>query len=238
MNKSLPNINILPLYEVHLKAMNKKIKYSPFNVEQEKAIIVALENDNLDEIVLNYENVLKTCLKENSDWWDDISVVDYITLIVNIRAKSKGEDLSLRIKECDKCKKEFETTINIEDAIKYENEDNLKDIVKITDDLSLEIKPLNYKFLYGLDKLTNEMDMYIHTAIHSISKVFWQNNIFIASPEELKEKIIKNLRRYDLEKIFKEYKKLISTFLEINVKCPFCEHEKKEIIRNFLKSLT
>jgi hypothetical protein len=234
--KSLPNIDILPVHEVKLPVLNKKVNFAPFNIEQEKSLITALDDENPNDIIRNYEQVLKACLKTDLDW-DNLSVVDYITLVIWIRAKSKGESIELIKKKCKGCEKKFEFSVKIEDAIKFKNLGSIKKIVKITDDLSFEIAPLNYKFLFDLDKITDEMDMYVHTAKHCISKVFWQKEIYKAEPEELEEKVIKKLRRMDLEQIFKKYGDLVTVFMEVEYVCPMCNKTEKVIINNFLKSL-
>jgi len=233
--KSLPNINVLPVHELKLPVLNKQICFVPFNIEQEKSLINALDDEKTNDIIRNYEQVLKSCLKTDLDW-DNLSVVDYITLVIWVRAKSKGESIDLIKKECKGCKKSFEFSIKIEDAIKFKNMGVVKKIVKITDDLSFEIEPLNYKFLFDIDKIKNEMDMYVHTAIHCISKVFWQKEIYKAEPEELEEKVIKKLRKMDLEKLFKTYGDLVTVFMEVEYVCPHCEEKEKVVINNFLKS--
>lgn len=232
--KSLPEINVLPVHNLKLLVMDKDISFSPFNVQQEKALLVALEENITDDIIRNYENILNSCLNDKIDW-ESLSVVDYLTLIINIRAKSKGENIELTKKECKKCKKPFDISINVEDSLKYGNVDNKKDIIKIADKLSFELSPLNYKFLYGLEKIQDEMDMYIHTAKHCISKVFWGNDIYKPSPDELAEKVIKNLRRYDLEEIFKKCGELINIYMDIEYVCPFCDEKENMVMYDFLK---
>jgi len=235
--KTLPNINILPTHTILLPVLNKEVDFSPFTVEHEKAIITALDGNDTNAVIKNYESVIKSCLKTELEW-DSLSVVDYINLIIFIRAKSKGENIELRRESCSKCKEPFEFSINIEDAVKHKNVGCVKEVIELSNELSLEIAPLNYKFLYGLDKVKTEMDMYVHTAAYSISKVFWNNEIFIASPEDLKQNVIKNLRRSDLEKIFKKYADLATIYMEVEYKCPSCGEAEKEVINNFLKSLT
>lgn len=235
--KTMPEINVRPVYTVELPVLDMEAQYNPFTVEQEKALITALENDNPDDIVRNYEAILRSCLKSDIDW-DNLSVVDYVTLVIAIRSKSKGEALNLKKKECAECEKSFEFSINIEESLVYERLDKKKEVVTIADNLALEISPLSYRFLYGLDKVADEMDMYIHTAAHCISKVIWGKDIFPnPSAEELKTKIIRNLTKGNLEDIFKEYGKLVGMHLEFKYVCPSCGHEEEVVVRDFLKSL-
>jgi len=227
------NINVLPIHSVKLNVMGKKVNFNPFTVQQERGLIIAMEEENADNIIKNYEEILKGCLKEDIDW-NNLSMIDYLTLVLAIRSKSKGENIDLTKKSCDSCQKNFDFSVSIDDSMTFTNADCLKEIVKITDELSFEIAPMNYRFLYGLEEVKTELDMYIHTAAHAISKVFYQNNIYKATPEELKESVIVNLRQVDLENIFKTYNKLIAMHLEVIAVCPHCAHEDKMVIKNFL----
>lgn len=234
--KRLPEINVLPVYSVHLKVLDKNVKYSPFNVEQEKALITALEDNNTDDIIRNYEQILKGCVKDEIDW-ETLSVVDYITLIINIRSKSKGEAIELTKKECDNCKKSFDFSVDISEAIIYENEDKTTKTIKITDQLTLEIRPLSYEFLYGLGEMKTEIDIITHTVAHCISKVIYGKEIYKATPKDLKERMLKNFGRNHLEKIMKESKELITIKMKVFNKCPHCGYEETIIMDEFLKSL-
>lgn len=232
----MPEINILPVHTARLPVMGIDAEFNPFNVEQEKALIAALEEDNPDDIVRNYEAILKSCIRTRLDW-DRLTVIDYIALVISIRAKSKGEALALRKKECTECKNPFEFSVGIDQALRFTNEGNKKGIVRITDELSLEVSPLSYRFLYGLSGITDEMDLYVHTAAHAISKVFWGKDIYTPGPDELKEKVIRNLTRVNLEDIFRSYQDLVSMHLDIEYVCPSCGHKENQVVKDFLKSL-
>ena len=57
----LPTIET-PTYELKLPSSNKKIKYRPFLVKEEKILILALESKNQDEITNAVTDVLKKCI--------------------------------------------------------------------------------------------------------------------------------------------------------------------------------
>jgi hypothetical protein len=236
MAKRLPEINILPTYSVRLHVIGEDVEFVPFTVEQEKALLTALEEDKTDDVIRNYETVLKQCIKTDIDF-DSLSVVDYLTLIINVRAKSKGEAIELSKSECAGCSKPFEFSVRVEDALKYDNVDVLAQIVEVSDALSFEVRPLGYRFLYGIDRVKTEMDMFVHTAAHCIGKVFFNKEIFKPDPEELKARVIRNLRRTDLEEIFRAYEKLATVKMDMNVACPHCGHKENIVVNDFLKSL-
>lgn len=234
--KRFPEINVLPTYSVHLRVLDQEIEYTPFTVEQEKALITALEDNKTDDIIRNYETILKQCVKDDIDW-NELSVVDYLTLVISVRSKSKGEALELTKKACDKCKQPFDFSVDVTETIEYDNTKTLSAMAKLSEELTVEVKPLGYKFLYGLGGIENEIDMYIHTAAHCISKIFYGKDIYRADPDVLRKKLIKNLRQSDLEKIFMEYSKLITLKMNVHIVCPHCGTEENIIVDDFLKSL-
>ena len=77
------------------------------------------------------------------------------------------------------------------------------------------------------------------TAIYSIDKVFWKEEIYDSfTPEELKEKI--KLTRPTCMKIVKALNNLVKMKLVVELKChnKECEYKEDYVIRDFLKYLT
>lgn len=235
--KSLPNINILPVHTTRLEYMGKEISFNPFTIQQEKGLLMALESNDNSDIIKNYQAVINDCIKDDINW-NELTLVDFINLIVNLRAKSKGEKLSLKKEKCSKCNKPFEFYIELDESIKYKNKENKTDKIKFNENLTLELKPLNYNYLIDLDKQKDEIDLYRHTAAYAISKVIYNDDIFkITDYEKLKENVLNNLTLENLKDIFKKCENLISIQLEINSECPFCQNKEKSNVDNFIKLL-
>ena len=51
-----------PTYELKLPSSNKKIKYRPFLVREEKILILALESQDENQITNAVTDVLKKCI--------------------------------------------------------------------------------------------------------------------------------------------------------------------------------
>lgn len=230
-----PEINIAPVYEIDLKVLGQTIKYTPYNIAQEKAILTALESKNSKDIINNYAEVLKGCLKDEINI-ETLSVVDFLNLIIAIRCKSTDEILSLQRKSCKKCEKPYDFEVDLMKNMIYTNEDKKKDVVKIKENLTVEIKPLRFGFLKILENIKDEIDTLTYTAAFSITKVIYNETIYKnKKPEELTEKMLVNFSKKDLKKIFDAAKDLISLKLEIKSTCPECENEEVDEVRDFLK---
>ena len=57
----LPQIAI-PEYDLILPSTNKKIKYRPFLVKEEKMLLIAMESEDQKEITTATINVIKNCV--------------------------------------------------------------------------------------------------------------------------------------------------------------------------------
>ena len=92
----LPTIET-PTYELKLHSSNKKIKYRPFLVKEEKILILALESKNESEITNAVKDVLKKCILTKGVDVDKLPTFDIEYIFLNIRAKSIGEDIKMTV---------------------------------------------------------------------------------------------------------------------------------------------
>ena len=92
---ALPKLNT-PTYELEVPSTDKKIKYRPFLVKEEKILMIAMESKDNAQIVNAVKDIVTSCT------FDELNIatmpmfdVEYIFL--NIRAKSVGEVSKLKI---------------------------------------------------------------------------------------------------------------------------------------------
>ena len=240
----LPVININPVHKIHLPVLDKDIHFKPYTVEQEKLFLTALSDNKTSEVITNFIEILKMNIEDEIDF-SNLSVIDFITIVIYIRAKSKGEVFTLEKSECSECKKKYSFEVNFEDCIKYANEDTKSKTITLTDKLAVDIQPVNFNLLYTLDnddtETSNEVKQYnllIDTAIYSIKKIIFNETIFNnLTYEDIKEKFINNLTEHQLKQIFDASQDMISMNLEINSVCPHCAKEDKTLVNNFLSLL-
>ena len=58
----LPSIST-PIYELVLPSSEKKIKYRPFLVREEKVLVLAMESEDTKEITEAIKTVIKNCIE-------------------------------------------------------------------------------------------------------------------------------------------------------------------------------
>ena len=134
----LPTIET-PTYELKLPSSNKKIKYRPFLVKEEKILILALESKNQNEITNAVTDVLKKCILTRGIKVDDLPTFDIEYLFLNIRAKSIGEDIKLTVTCPDDGETKVPVTIYVDEIKVIKPKDHKIDIV-LDDKMSLRMK--------------------------------------------------------------------------------------------------
>ena len=134
----LPTIET-PTYELKLPSSNKKIKYRPFLVKEEKILILALESKSQNEITNAVTDVLKKCILTRGIKVDDLPTFDIEYLFLNIRAKSIGEDIKLTVTCPDDGETKVPVTIYVDEIKVIRPKDHNIDIV-LDDKMSLRMK--------------------------------------------------------------------------------------------------
>ena len=134
----LPTI-ATPTYELKLPSTNKKIKYRPFLVREEKVLIIALDSKDQDEMTNAVKDVLSKCILTDGINVDQLPTFDIEYVFLNIRAKSIGEDIRLTVTCPDDGETQVSTTIYVDEVKVIKAKNHKKDIV-LDDKLTLRMK--------------------------------------------------------------------------------------------------
>ena len=134
----LPTIET-PTYELKLPSSNKKIKYRPFLVKEEKILILALESKDQDEVTNAVTDVLKKCILTKTVDIDSLPTFDIEYLFLNIRAKSIGEDIKMTVICPDDGETKVPVTVWVDEIKVIKPKDHTTDIV-IDDKMTMRMK--------------------------------------------------------------------------------------------------
>ena len=134
----LPKI-ATPTYELELPSTGQTIEYRPFLVKEEKLLVVALESENTKEITTAIKTVIKSCIQTKGIKVDTLPTFDIEYLFLNIRGKSVGEEIEVKITCPDDGKTQVPVKIPI-DEIQVKKNENHTNKVKLDDDLMMEMK--------------------------------------------------------------------------------------------------
>jgi len=134
----LPTIST-PTYELTLPSSDKKIKYRPFLVKEEKILILAMESEDTKQIARSIKDVITKCILSRGIKVEKLSTFDIEYLFLNIRGKSVGEHIEVMVTCPDDGKTQVPMSINIDSIKVQKNAEHDKDL-KLDDTYTLRLK--------------------------------------------------------------------------------------------------
>jgi hypothetical protein len=229
----LPKISV-PTYELELPSTGQTIKFRPFLVKEEKLLVLALESEDTKQITNSIKNVIKNCIETKGIKVEELPTFDIEYLFLNIRGKSVGEDIEVKII----CPDDDETTVPIKiniDEIKVQKNDNHSTKVKIDDEIMMEMKyPSLEQFIKNNFDYNNSsaMEQSFDLISSCIDKIYTEEEVWTSSDVSKKEindflEQMNSSQFKEIEKFFETMPKLSHT---VKVKNPNTKVESEVVL--------
>lgn len=229
----LPKIST-PTYELELPSTQKKVRYRPFLVKEEKVLLIALETEDTKEITNAIRAVIKSCVLTRGIKVETLPTFDIEYLFLNIRGKSVGEVIEVNLICPDDGVTEVKKNIPIDD-IKIQRTDGHTNQIKLDDNIMMEMKyPSLDQFIKNNFDFTegNQMDQSFELIGTCIDKIYTEEEVWTASDctkKELTEFLesMNSSQFKEIENFFETMPKLTHT---IKVKNPNTEKESDVVL--------
>ena len=130
----LPKLNSAN-YELSLPSTGATIKYRPFLVKEQKALMIAQESEDDKVIESTFAQIINDCVADNVDPYK-MPMFDIEYVFLKIRSKSVGEIAELRVT----CPDDEETKVNVSIPLEEVDVQMTKDhtnVISLTDDISV-----------------------------------------------------------------------------------------------------
>lgn len=176
----LPKIST-PTYELELPSNNKKIKYRPFLVKEEKLLLLSLESEDTKEITNAIKTVIENCIETKGIKVELLPTFDIEYLFLNIRAKSVGEEVEVSIL----CPDDNETMVPVKidiESIKVEKNPEHTNKIKIDDSIMMEMRyPSLQQFIKNnFDyKSENTAEQSFDMIADCVDKVYTEDEVWV-----------------------------------------------------------
>ena len=193
----LPEI-ATPIYTLTLPSTKKKIKYRPFLVKEQKLLILAMENEDQEQILDAITNTIQACLLTKIDV-KDMALFDIEYLFMQIRARSISEEVELKVT----CQDDGETTVDIKfmvDDIKVNFPKGHTNVIKLTDDLTVEMKYPDIDYFTKINFMEETPDEYELVA-KCIKRVYVGEDDYTSDSLEESKAWVEGLTNQQFEKI-------------------------------------
>ena len=233
----LPRVDV-PSYELTLPSTDKKVKYRPFLVKEEKILYIALESKDNKEMVNALKEIVDACTY-NTLKIDSLPLFDIEYIFLNIRAKSIGEIANLKVICPDDGKTYTEVNVDLSKVEVYVNDDHTnKILIDKKRNLGLVLKyptlstyAVGTMGIVGEEVNTKNFESIFSILIECVDHIFEGEKIYPAkdvSKDEMKE-FLENLPQEAFASIKKFFDTLPKLKQEVEVENPKTKVKSKII---------
>jgi len=223
---ALPKIDA-PTYEVLLPASNKKIKFRPFLVKEQKILLMAMESGEKEVIENNIRQVLQNCSLDSLDI-ENLPLIDIEYYFLNLRARSVGEVIETKYK-CENvvngetCGHINDVSFNILDSkVNFPEEKN--DLIPLTETIGIKMKYPDFSLIKKLEEVETITDIGFELVIDCIDYVYDGDNLYYAheTPKDELMTFLETLTKDQFDKLESFIDNMPKLEKKINFICTKC----------------
>ena len=222
---ALPKLNTLT-YELELPSSGEKLKYRPFLVKEQKALMIAQESEDDKSIENTFAQIINDRVFDDVDPYT-MPMFDIEYLFLRIRGKSVGEKVKLNLLCPDDEKTRVDVEVNLEEVDIQMSKDHTN-IIKLTDDIHIIMKYPCLKDMAGFDdtgEVSSIFDM-IKRCIFEVRDGETVYNKVDISEKELDD-FIDSMSTENFEQVSNFFSTMPKLFHEIEVKNPKTKKKNK-----------
>lgn len=229
---SLPKID-MPTYELTLPTSGETLKVRPFNVKEEKLLLIALESKDQNEIINTVKQVVNNCIVSGKFEVSKAPFFEVDFIFIFLRAKSIGDKVAVKltcnnvIEEDKKCGNVFAAELDVSNC-ELIDENHVSGDISFGGGKGVRMKYPGYGAMKKIDGGL-DIDRTVNIVVNSIDYIYDENGIYSSkdySKEELNEFVMDlseaNFRRLE------EYIDNFPTFaVRVEATCNKCGFEHK-----------
>ena len=145
---ALPKLNNAN-YELTLPSTGKQLRYRPFLVKEQKALMIAQESEDNKLIENTFAQIISDCVLDEIDPYK-LPLFDIEFIFLRIRGKSVGEKVQLNLLCPDDNETRVDVEINLEEVDVQMPVDH-SNVVNLTDDIKIIMKYPSLKEMSSFD---------------------------------------------------------------------------------------
>ena len=226
-----------PTYTLTVPSTGKQVKYRPFLVKEEKALLIAQQSEDPVVMIDTIKSIIAACVKELDV--DTLATFDIEYIFAQIRAKSVGETVDL-IFYCDTCTDEKANIKLTFDLTKLEVEKNPNHSAKIElyDDVGVVMKYPSIETLTQLQNIDGGVEGIFGIITNCIDYIYNSEEVFYAKEHTQKEleDFLENMTSDQFAKVQQFFETMPRIRQEVDYNCPVCgkhHHKVLEGIQSF-----
>jgi hypothetical protein len=232
---ALPIMNT-PTYNMVVPSSGVNVKFRPFLVKEEKALLIAQQSEDLMVMVDTLKSVIKTCVLDTIDA-NKLATFDLEYMFTQIRAKSVGEIIEL-IFPCDNDHGEDNEKARVKVSIDLTTLQVEKDPSHVTkidlfDNVGVVMKYPTVDIMKKLESLDEDnLDKIFDVVALSVDYIYQGDEIFYAKEQKHEEvlQFLNNLTSDQFLKIQSFFATMPRIKKQIEYTCPVCQKQHKKML--------
>lgn len=216
-----------PTYDLTLPVSEKKIKFRPFLVKEEKILLIASESKNQSEILNSLRTVVTNCVEDDINI-DELPLVDVEYLFLQLRARSVGEVVELirELKSGEKVKLKVDlTSIGIKKK-------RVKSDIKLNEKIGIKLKAPTF----SVSKVTgeDETEKLFDILTECVESIYDENGVYSSkdyTKSELKQ-FLESLTQSQFKMLTDYFEALPKLYHEVVYEDPKTNKKEKVVFDN------
>lgn len=218
------------VYNTIIPSTKKAIKFKPFVVRQQKALLIAQQSEDATIMVDTLKSVIKDCVLDDIDV-ELLAIFDIEYLFLQIRAKSVGEIVELLF-TCSACNEQTKISFNLIDMNVITPEGHNKKI-DLGNNVGIVMKYPDISILKQVEKFDeNDVNTVFDIILTCIDYIYDETQVYHAkeyTKEELSTFIesLSSTQFANIQKFFDTMPKLLQ---KVVYDCPKCGQHHDQVL--------
>ena len=226
----------MPKYTMTVPSTNQTVKFRPFVVKEEKALLLAQQSEDSSVMVDTLKDVLSACIEGDVNI-DKLATFDLEYLFTQLRAKSVGENIELLF-SCDSpgCidNENARLKIGIDlTSLEVHKDPEHTNNITLFGDVGVVMKYPSIETIKKMQKIDDEnLELVFKIMSKSIDYIYQGDEFFYAKEQSDEELLtfVNNLTSEQFMKLQKFFQTMPKLRKEIEYDCPVCHTHHKQVL--------
>lgn len=230
---ALPVLNA-PTYELTIPSTKKKVKYRPFLVKEEKALLIAQQSEDENVMLNTLKSVINVCMFEKVNV-DNLAIFDIEYIFCQMRAKSVSEfaEVIYNCLNCNDEKGKVKIPVDLS-SIEVEFSKKHTSDIHLFDKVGVKMKYPTLSLMKKINEANSlDIDIIFDIVIDSIESIYTEDEVFVTKDQDREEveNFINNLTKEQFQKIEQFFETMPKFYKTIEWDCPNCKFHHKTVLQ-------
>lgn len=221
-------INSTPIYNMTIPSTKKSVRFRPFLVKDQKALLIAQQSEDQIVMVDTLKEIIKSCISDPIDV-DKLAIFDIEYIFIKLRSKSVGETVDI-ILSCDEDHGENNKNAKLEhrvdlSSIEVVEKEGHSNKIELFGDVGVVMKYPSINTIKQMQRFNqvNPEDSF-KLVLSSIDYIYDSNETYYVKDQTENEvmEFINNLTAEQFGKIQKFFDTMPKISHSIDYSCPVC----------------